>query len=150
MIFIVHDTHLQLVSVEGLSAYWLPEESNVLSELPADAVQSALHAGIRRRGEVAPGTVIKSAALRLLGTHNDDPADAIGPKYAAKLEISEFDTDVQAEQVLNILPYTFMYSSDIHVSQLPSNERLHDLHMSTLGIQPCVVVFVFISHDSIA
>jgi hypothetical protein len=118
----------QLASAEGLSAYWRHADSHVIGSLPAEQRQKALHdaisaskhgvfgaagtstsssgsssssssAVVARAPAAASGVVVAPVSLRLKGTHNDDPHDAVGPKYAAHFELEGFRADIVAEQV---------------------------------------------------
>jgi hypothetical protein len=57
---------------------------------------------VARAPAVASVVVVAPIALRLKGTHNDDPHDSVGPKYAAHFELEGFRADIGAEQVTTI------------------------------------------------
>jgi hypothetical protein len=60
---------------------------------------SSSSTAVARAPAVAAGVVVAPVSLRLKGTHNDDPHDAVGPKYAAHFELEGFRADIGAEQV---------------------------------------------------
>jgi hypothetical protein len=60
---------------------------------------SSSSTAVARAPAAAAGVVVAPVSLRLKGTHNDDPHDAVGPKYAAHFELEGFRADIGAEQV---------------------------------------------------
>ncbi|CAM9428246.1 unnamed protein product, partial [Sphacelaria rigidula] len=54
-------------------------------------------------GGLARGDVIRPMSAVLKLTHNDDPADTIGPEFEASLEVDDIRVDLRAEQYEQIL-----------------------------------------------
>lgn len=102
--------------------YWNVHDTHSIGSLPADQRQSALassssninsnsasvdtnsegtkkFSGSRVTSGVTSGNIVQPASLRLTATHNDDPHDTAGPKYAAHFEVKGFRAAVGAEQV---------------------------------------------------